>query len=65
MPRQRLAVESFIQDPGVDWEPTFKQSYAPQSAEVFGILEQMKESFESNLSASQEKKLRARKPMKT
>ena len=49
MPRRRRAVESFIQDPAVDWEPTFKQSYAHQSGEVFGFLEQMKESFESNL----------------
>ena len=35
---ERRAVESFIQDPGFDSEPTFKQSYAPQSGEIFGIL---------------------------
>merc|ERR1719156_483091 len=32
-----------------DAEPTFKQSYAPQSGEIFGILKQMKETFETNL----------------
>ncbi|CAK0790289.1 unnamed protein product [Prorocentrum cordatum] len=36
-----------------DAEPTFKQSYAPQSGEIFGILEQMKEAFEKDLSQSQ------------
>merc|ERR1711959_172528 len=36
-----------------DAEPTFKQSYAPQSGEIFGILKQMKETFETNLSSSQ------------
>ena len=40
-----------------DAEPTFKQSYAPQSGQIFGILKQMKESFESNLSASQKEEM--------
>merc|ERR1719324_1173509 len=40
-----------------DAEPTFKQSYAPQSGEIFGILKQMKETFESNLSQSQKDEL--------
>merc|ERR1712070_543055 len=40
-----------------DAEPTFKQSYAPQSGEIFGILKQMKETFESNLSASQKEEM--------
>merc|ERR1712232_1502372 len=49
------AVAAFIQSPGdyFDAAPTFKQSYAPQSGEVFGILRQMKETFEANLAASQ------------
>ena len=34
-------VDSFIQDPGFDSEPTFKQSYDPQSGAIFGILKQM------------------------
>eukprot|EP00446_Apocalathium_sp_SHHI-4_P091852 CAMPEP_0177456820 /NCGR_PEP_ID=MMETSP0369-20130122/12649_1 /TAXON_ID=447022 ORGANISM="Scrippsiella hangoei-like, Strain SHHI-4" /NCGR_SAMPLE_ID=MMETSP0369 /ASSEMBLY_ACC=CAM_ASM_000364 /LENGTH=677 /DNA_ID=CAMNT_0018929793 /DNA_START=57 /DNA_END=2090 /DNA_ORIENTATION=- len=40
-----------------DAAPTFKQSYAPQSGEIFGILRQMKETFESNLSASQKEEM--------
>jgi len=54
-PSQRKAAAAFIQAPQdfFDAEPTFKQSYAPQSGEIFGILSQMKETFESNLSASQ------------
>merc|ERR1711907_373060 len=40
-----------------DAEPTFKQSYAPQSGEIFGILKQMKETFENNLSASQKEEM--------
>merc|ERR1719451_206524 len=52
-------VSAFIQAPEdyFDAEPTFKQSYAPQSGEIFGILKQMKETFESNLSASQKEEL--------
>mmetsp|Transcript_131134 Transcript_131134/g.355998 ORF Transcript_131134/g.355998 Transcript_131134/m.355998 type:complete len:736 (-) Transcript_131134:89-2296(-) len=34
-------------------QPTFKQAYVPASSEVFGILKQMKETFESNLSETQ------------
>ena len=54
-PTQRRAVVSFLQSPQdyFDAEPTFKQSYAPQSGEIFGILRQMKETFEANLASSQ------------
>merc|ERR1719416_302651 len=50
---------SFVQSPQdyFDSAPTFKQSYAPQSGEIFGILRQMRETFESNLSASQKEEL--------
>merc|ERR1719386_403250 len=50
---------SFIQAPQdyFDAEPTFKQSYAPQSGEIFGILKQMKETFETNLSSSQKEEM--------
>merc|ERR1719465_161038 len=53
------AVSAFIQAPEdyFDAEPTFKQSYAPQSGEIFGILKQMKETFETNLSASQKEEM--------
>merc|ERR1719316_1303537 len=50
---------AFVQAPEdyFDASPTFKQSYAPQSGEIFGILKQMKETFESNLSNSQKEEL--------
>merc|ERR1712110_1099435 len=51
----RRVVESFLQAPGdyFDAAPTFKQSYAPQSGEIFGILRQMKDTFEANMAESQ------------
>eukprot|EP00747_Dinoflagellata_sp_TGD_P152747 gnl/TRDRNA2_/TRDRNA2_177336_c1_seq19.p1 gnl/TRDRNA2_/TRDRNA2_177336_c1~~gnl/TRDRNA2_/TRDRNA2_177336_c1_seq19.p1 ORF type:complete len:723 (+),score=273.51 gnl/TRDRNA2_/TRDRNA2_177336_c1_seq19:236-2170(+) len=53
---ERKAVATFMQSPQdyFDAEPTFKQSYAPQSGEIFGVLSQMKETFESNLATSQQ-----------
>jgi len=55
---ERRAAAAFIQAPDYfDATPTFKQSYAPQSGEIFGILKQMKETFESNLSASQKEEM--------
>jgi len=58
-PKERRVVASFVQSPEdyFDATPTFKQSYAPQSGEIFGILRQMKETFESNLSASQKEEM--------
>merc|ERR1719146_459679 len=60
-PAQRKAVAAFVQAPGdyFDAEPTFKQSYAPQSGQIFGILKQMKETFENNLSNSQKEEMQA------
>merc|ERR1719183_2303642 len=62
-PSQKRAVASFVQAPEdyFDASPTFKQSYAPQSGEIFGILTQMKETFESNLSPSQKDEMAAQK----
>merc|ERR1719355_274061 len=56
---ERRAVSAFIQAPEdyFDAEPTFKQSYAPQSGEIFGILKQMQETFETNLSTSQKEEM--------
>merc|ERR1712113_986187 len=56
---ERRVIASFVQSPEdyFDAAPTFKQSYAPQSGEIFGILKQMKETFESNLSASQKEEM--------
>merc|ERR1719446_913291 len=52
---ERRVVSAFVQAPQdyFDAEPTFKQSYAPQSGEIFGILKQMKETFETNLKQTQ------------
>merc|ERR1719235_1781675 len=57
--RQRKEITAFIQAPAdyFDAEPTFKQSYAPQSGAIFGILKQMKETFETNLSSSQKEEM--------
>merc|ERR1712194_743221 len=56
---ERRAVSAFVQPPEdyFDASPTFKQSYAPQSGEIFGILRQMKETFEANLSDAQKEEL--------
>jgi hypothetical protein len=56
---QKQLITSFVQAPEdyFDAEPTFKQSYAPASGQIFGILKQMKETFESNLSQSQKDEL--------
>jgi hypothetical protein len=56
---ERKAMSAFVQAPQdyFDAEPTFKQSYAPQSGEIFGILNQMKETFETNLSSSQKEEM--------
>merc|ERR1719408_681012 len=60
---ERRAIAAFVQAPQdyFDAEPTFKQSYAPQSGEIFGILKQMKETFEENLSSSQKEELQNQK----
>jgi len=57
--KERRSLTSFVQAPEdyFDAEPTFKQSYAPQSGEIFGILKQMKETFETNLSTSQKEEM--------
>eukprot|EP00746_Dinoflagellata_sp_MGD_P125350 gnl/MRDRNA2_/MRDRNA2_60098_c0_seq1.p1 gnl/MRDRNA2_/MRDRNA2_60098_c0~~gnl/MRDRNA2_/MRDRNA2_60098_c0_seq1.p1 ORF type:complete len:695 (+),score=259.14 gnl/MRDRNA2_/MRDRNA2_60098_c0_seq1:102-2186(+) len=62
-PSQKRIVNAFVQAPEdyFDAEPTFKQSYAPASGQIFGILKQMKETFESNLSTSQKEELAAQK----
>merc|ERR1712014_261899 len=56
---QRKAFASFVQSPQdyFDEAPTFKQSYAPQSGEIFGILKQMLETFEKDLAESQKEEM--------
>jgi chromosome segregation ATPase len=58
-PTQRRAFASFVQSPQdyFDEAPTFKQSYAPQSGEIFGILKQMLETFEKDLAESQKEEM--------
>jgi len=47
-PSQRQILAAFIQQPAAN-----AGSYTPASGQIFGILKQMKEEFEGNLSASQ------------
>merc|ERR1719213_404558 len=61
-PHQRKVIESFVQSPEdyFDAQPTFRQSAkqsAPASGEIFGILKQMKETFETNLASSQKEEM--------
>jgi len=57
-PRQRRLVMALPQqEPYLERRATFRQSYSPQSGEIFGILKQMKETFESNLSETQKEEL--------
>jgi len=60
---ERKAAASFVQAPTdyFDAAPTFKQSYAPQSGEIFGILDQMKEEFNKDLKDAQDKETAAQK----
>merc|ERR1719440_2073501 len=51
-------ITAFLQSPG-DLSLSYKESYAPQSGAIFGILKQMKESFETNLASSQKEEMQA------
>merc|ERR1719281_2377970 len=61
-PHQHKAVESFVQSPEdyMGAQSSFAQ-YAPASGEIFGILKQMKESFETNLGAAQTEEMENQK----
>merc|ERR1719160_571086 len=48
LPSQRKALRALVQQPNAN-----AGSYQPQSGQIFGILKQMKEEFESNLSTEQ------------
>merc|ERR1719272_2593139 len=51
---QRKLLAAFIQQPNAN-----AGSYTPASGQIFGILKQMKEEFESNLSSSQQDEMKA------
>merc|ERR1719201_2732637 len=51
-PEQMKAIKAFGKSPDA-----FLQADAPASGEIFGILKQMKETFEANLAASQKEKM--------
>jgi len=52
LPAQRRQLSGFLQQPNV-------QSYSNQSGEIFGMLEQMLENFQANLSENQKEELAA------
>jgi len=54
-PSQRRMLGSFVQGEGNP--PAHMQAYAPQSGEIFGILKQMQETFEGDLSSSQKEEI--------
>jgi uncharacterized small protein (DUF1192 family) len=61
-PSQRRLLASFVQgEKQPSGPPTFKEKYQPQSGEIFGILRQMKDTFETDLSQSQKDELDAQK----
>merc|ERR1719161_3056035 len=70
-PKQKRVIASFVQAPedyfkATAFLQTGKQvpsagSYAPASGEIFGILKQMKETFEANLSQSQKEEMENQK----
>merc|ERR1719321_140011 len=57
-PEQQDGITAFLQAPS-DISLAYKESYAPQSGAIFGILKQMKESFETNLASSQKEEMQA------
>lgn len=64
-PSERKVLASFVQNADYfDAKPTFNQAYAPQSGEIFGILRQMKETFEGNLASEQKEEVAAQEAFK-
>merc|ERR1740127_286064 len=57
---ERKALAAFVQNPEQALIQK-KAGYAPQSGEIFGILEQMKESFETNLADTQKEEMQNQK----
>jgi hypothetical protein len=57
---ERKALAAFVQNPEGALLQN-KAGYAPQSGEIFGILKQMKESFETNLADTQKEEMQNQK----
>jgi len=64
--KQRKAIEAFVQNPEDFFDSGVNAKKSPKallqaapSAEIFGVLKQMKEGFETNLAASQEEEMKA------
>jgi len=57
--QKRIAMGTFIQAPGAKFliQAPGGRSYQPASSEIFGILRQMKETFEGNLADSQKEEM--------
>jgi predicted nucleic acid-binding Zn-ribbon protein len=65
-PSERSAAAAFVQSTDLDYfdktsQPGGGNSYAPQSGQIFGILQQMQETFEGDLSNAQKEELAAQK----
>ena len=57
-PSQQKALKAFYSSPADFFTQTDAQ-YAPQSGAIFGILQQMKETFQTNLASSQKEEAQA------
>jgi septal ring factor EnvC (AmiA/AmiB activator) len=57
LPSQRRQVNDFLQTVNGKARPGAGSSYEPKSGAIVGILSQMKETFENNLSASQKEEM--------
>merc|ERR1719316_135467 len=60
-PKERKTVEAFVQSPDdfLEKRPNTALVQAAPSAEIFGVLKQMKEGFETNLGASQAEEMKS------
>mmetsp|Transcript_24548 Transcript_24548/g.47739 ORF Transcript_24548/g.47739 Transcript_24548/m.47739 type:complete len:682 (-) Transcript_24548:88-2133(-) len=63
-PSEQRMLQSLIQrqEPSKDFfgkKPGYKEAYAPQSGQIFGILKEMKATFEADLASSQNEEVQA------
>lgn len=59
-PHQKHLLMGLVQESQTPSGANFKRAYTPQSSEIFGILRQMKETFEGSLSESQREEVAAK-----